>query len=160
MKKIVLTIVALLIGFGLVTSTANFGFSTTPNEVSSQGQGIVSQSESQSEPTDSENSETALSTNIQNEQLGEETPSEVVTSSEEQRAVPPQQMTESLKMSSQLSSSTVNELTQELESAIADIKDRDPTAANISIKCTITYPPFKIVCEISWLSTPDSTPTE
>ncbi len=160
MIKIGLTVVALLVGLGLVTSGMNFGFSTT-NDNDSQGQEAGSQSEGQSEPTDSENSDTALSTSIQNEQQeGEETPSEVGANSEEQQAVQPQQRSDTLEVSSQLSSSTVSELTQELDAAIADIKAKDPTAANISIKCTITYPPFKIVCEISWLSTAASTSTD
>ncbi|CAN5835628.1 hypothetical protein BH23THE1_BH23THE1_15210 [soil metagenome] len=158
MIKIVLTIVTLLVGLGLVTSSMNFGFSTTHDD--SQGQEAVSQPEGQSEPTDSENSETVLSTSIQNEQQeGEETPSGVGANSEELQAVQPQQRSDTLEVSSQLGSSTVSELTQELDAAIADIKAKDPTAANISIKCTITYPPLKMVCEISWLSTAASTST-
>lgn len=162
MKKTLLTVVALLIGFGLLSSSMNFGFSTSSSEDSSQEQEAASPSEGQSESPDSENSDTPLSSSLQNQQQQqtEETPSEVGVNSEEQRAVQPQQRTDTLEMSSQLSSSTVSDLTQELDAAIADIKAKDPTATSISIKCTITYPPFKIVCEISWLSTADSTPSD
>jgi hypothetical protein len=161
MKKMLLTVIALLIGFGLLASSMNFGFSTSSSEDSSQEQEAASPSEGQSESPDSENSDTPLSSSLQNQQQQtEETPSEVGVNSEEQRAVQPQQKSDTLEMSSQLSSSTVSDLTQELDAAIADIKAKDPTATSISIKCTITYPPFKIVCEISWLSTADSTPSD